>query len=122
MLDMLREGHVLSSAKSFNRINMPMNGTTPFRILAVDDEPDIRFLLESALSDSYEIITAQDGRDCLLKVPVVEPDLIILDIMMPEMDGWAVLMKLRGEPSSAKTPVILLSALNAKEDMKRGYQ
>lgn len=99
-----------------------MTSATPFRILAVDDEPDIRFLLESALSDSYEVVTAQDGRDALLKFPTVEPDLIILDLMMPEMDGWEVLKKLRSEPSSAKTPVILLSALNAKEDMKRGYQ
>jgi len=99
-----------------------MTSATPFRILAVDDEPDIRFLLESALADAYEVVTAQDGRDALLKISKVEPDLIILDLMMPEMDGWAVLKKLRSEPTSAKTPVILLSALNAKEDMKRGYQ
>ncbi len=93
-----------------------------FRILAVDDEPDIRFLLESALADAYEVLTAADGEEALAKVPLAQPDLIILDLMMPKMDGWEVLVRLRQEISSAKTPVILLSALNQKEDMKRGYQ
>ncbi|MDX2177762.1 MAG: response regulator [Candidatus Sumerlaeia bacterium] len=92
-----------------------------FRILAVDDDEDLRALVDAALSDAYEVVTANNGLDALVKLPKVEPDLFILDLMMPLMDGWELLAKLRQQPGHAKTPVVLLTALNKTEDIKKGY-
>lgn len=93
-----------------------------FRILAVDDDPDIRFLYETALTDHFEIFTANNGLDALVKLPRVQPDLVIADLMMPLMDGWELLKRLRADGENGETPVILVSALNQQEDMRKGYQ
>lgn len=99
-----------------------MTANRKFRILAVDDDGDIRTLYETALADDYEIFTAEDGKDALAKIPRLQPDLLISDLMMPEMDGWELLRHFRNESDHNETPVILVSALNSREDVKRGYQ
>jgi CheY-like chemotaxis protein len=92
------------------------------RILAVDDEEDIRLLYESALEDSYEVFIASDGAEALAMLGRIEPDIVIADLMMPNMDGWELLQRIRTTPGYEETPVILVTALSGRDDMKKGYQ
>jgi CheY-like chemotaxis protein len=85
------------------------------RILVVDDEPHIIKLLESRLkAHNYEVITARDGEECLKKLVSEKPNLVILDIMMPKMDGYSTLIAMREmrevTEELPKIPVIVLSA------------
>ena len=90
-----------------------MNSTK--KILFVDDEDDIREVVQIRLeSNGYQVVTAASGEEALAKVASDHPDLMILDVMMPGMDGLAVLKKLRKEESTSKLPVILLTAKRKK--------
>lgn len=85
------------------------------KILFVDDEDDIREVVQIRLeSNGYQVVTAASGDEALNKVASEHPDLMILDVMMPGMDGLAVLKKLRKEETSTKLPVILLTAKRKK--------
>jgi len=92
-------------------------------ILIVDDEPDIRLLTKLNLErDGHLIVTASNGAEALVAVQEAPPDLILLDVMMPEVDGWAVLDQLKahlGKPIS-EIPVILLTALGSPLDRVKG--
>ena len=82
------------------------------KILVVDDEPSIVKLVKATLeARGYEVITANDGIGALSEARVHEPDLILLDIMMPHMDGREARKKLLADPKTAKIPVIYLSAV-----------
>jgi DNA-binding response OmpR family regulator len=82
------------------------------KILAVDDEPSIVKLVSAALTmRGYEVVTAYDGQDALDKVALEKPDLIVLDIMMPKMDGREVARRLSKDPKTAKIPIVFLSAI-----------
>lgn len=82
------------------------------KILAVDDEPDIVRLVTAALTArGYEVVTAVDGEEALDKVVLEKPDLIVLDIMMPKMDGREVARRLAAKPATAKIPIVFLSAI-----------
>ena len=92
-------------------------------ILIVDDEPDIRLLTKVNLeSDGHHITLASDGAEALAAVQEAPPDLILLDVMMPEVDGWAVLDQLKGHLGKpiSDIPVILLTALGAPLDRVKG--
>src|SRR5206468_8756070 len=92
-------------------------------ILVVDDEPDIRLLVQLNLErDGHRIVTAGNGTEALAAVQATPPDLILLDVMMPEVDGWTVLEELKstlGKPFS-DIPVILLTALGGPMDRVKG--
>lgn len=80
-------------------------------ILAVDDDIDILELVEASLTaDGFNVITASDGRGALESARDYEPDLILLDLMMPEMDGFEVIEKLRSDAKTRTIPVIMLTA------------
>ncbi|HET6498731.1 MAG TPA: response regulator [Coriobacteriia bacterium] len=82
------------------------------KILAVDDEPDIVRLVTAALTArGYEVISAADGEEALDKAVLEKPDLIVLDIMMPKMDGREVARRLAAKPATAKIPIVFLSAI-----------
>lgn len=88
------------------------------RILIVDDEPKIvRILAANLKSAGYETHSAPNGKEALRLLELTDPDLVILDVMMPEMDGFAVLERMRG---FSETPVILLTARDQSEDKVRG--
>ncbi len=91
------------------------------RILIVDDEDDIRAIIRSALMTRYEVVEARDGLDALSKLDLAEPDFVILDVMMPLMDGVETCAAIRKHPRFRDISVLFLSALNTKDDMKRGY-
>lgn len=92
-----------------------------WRILIVDDEPDVRAIIRGTLAKKYEVVEAEDGLDALEKIDLAEPDFVVLDVMMPLMDGFEACAAIRKRPRFANTPVLYLSALNTKDDMKKGY-
>lgn len=85
-----------------------------YKILIADDEAEIRSLLKLYLeNDGYSVVEAKDGADALIKIKEHSPDLCVLDIMMPELDGYQVLRKLR---EFSNIPVIILSAKDADSE------
>jgi CheY-like chemotaxis protein len=86
------------------------------KILVVDDEQDIVTIIGKVLKkNGYEITTAKDGLECIDKVSREQPDLILLDNMMPNMDGPAVLSKLKASKETQGIPVIMVTALADQE-------
>ncbi|WP_421119236.1 response regulator transcription factor [Aquihabitans daechungensis] len=89
------------------------------RLLLVDDEDNLRSMLEAALRHSgFEVHPAANGRDALEAVSEVKPDLIVLDVMLPDLDGFDVCQRLRS--TGDRTPVLFLTARDATEDKVRG--
>jgi two-component system response regulator VicR len=87
--------------------------------MIVDDEPDILTSVGQVLEVSgYKVIKAHDGKDCLEKLNEEIPDLVVLDIMMPEMSGWDVAAKIKENPKWNKIPIMFLTAKG--DTMSRG--
>ncbi|MEZ5144104.1 MAG: response regulator transcription factor [Acidimicrobiales bacterium] len=90
-------------------------------VLVVDDDPNISYLVSSALRlEGYRTLTADDGRQALQQVAEGQPDLVVLDVMMPELDGFDVLKRLRQD--GFDQPVIFLTARDGGDDRVRGLQ
>jgi CheY-like chemotaxis protein len=90
-------------------------------ILIVDDEPMTRDMLRMMLElAGYHIREAEDGLDALRQIETAVPDLVLLDVMMPGLDGFEVCATLRRMPETATLPVIMLSAKSAQESIQRG--
>jgi two-component system alkaline phosphatase synthesis response regulator PhoP/two-component system response regulator VicR len=93
------------------------------KILAVDDEKHIVRLVQVNLErQGYEVVTANDGKEALKKVEEERPDLLVLDVMMPYMDGFEVLQNLRRNPETRDIPVIMLTAKAQDADVFKGWQ
>jgi DNA-binding response OmpR family regulator len=93
------------------------------KILVVDDEDDILHFLELVLREKgYDVATASGGHEALTKAQLEQPNLILLDIMMPQMDGWEVLKLLRVDEETADIPVAMLSARTEAKDRVQGLQ
>jgi DNA-binding response OmpR family regulator len=93
------------------------------QILLVDDDPWIVRMVTSVLSKrGHRVYSASDGEQGLRRALELHPDLIISDVMMPKLDGWALLRALRAHPELAQTPVLLLTALSTDEDRIRGLR
>ncbi|HEX2028403.1 MAG TPA: response regulator [Nitriliruptorales bacterium] len=90
-------------------------------ILVVDDDPGIRGVLEVALSD-YRTLFAEDGVEALELLARQRVDLILLDLMMPRLDGIETLRRIRGDARLRDIPVVLLTARVGEDDHLRGYQ
>jgi len=83
------------------------------KILVVDDEPDVVEMLRTALeSASYEVISAYNGNEAIKKAKEERPDLIVLDLMMPEKDGFQTCKELKQDKEFSQTPVLILTAIN----------
>ena len=92
------------------------------KILVVDDEPGITEIIKSRFeTNSYEIISALDGEEALRKVRSENPDLIILDIKLPGIDGYEVLRRLRQIPANKYTPVIMLTMKAETESLIKAH-
>ena len=95
----------------------------PKKILAVDDERHIVRLVQINLQKAgYEVTTAGNGREALEAVAAERPDLIVMDVMMPEMDGFAALQKLKDGDVTKDIPVIMLTAKAQDADVFKGWQ
>ena len=93
------------------------------KILVVDDEIYIVHILDFSLGmEGYEVVTALDGEQALHKVKSDKPDLVVLDIMMPKLDGYETCKILKNDPETKNIPVILLSAKGRNVDQKMGFQ
>jgi len=92
-------------------------------IMVVDDNPDIITIVKTILEGKgYNVLSASSGPELLNLLKSQKPDLIILDIMMPEMDGLEVLTRLKGMADTTSIPIILLTAKVQYEDVLRGYK
>jgi DNA-binding response OmpR family regulator len=92
------------------------------KILAVDDEANVVRLLRIRLGAlGYEVVTAPDGEAALRRIAEEKPDLVLLDVMMPKMDGFEVLRRLKADPETEKIPVIMLTARGQFADLAHGY-
>lgn len=93
------------------------------RVLIADDNQQNCELLDAYLADeSYEIAFAHDGAETLAKVAEFQPDLILLDIMMPKMSGYEVCQRLKSDPKTKNIPVLMVTALAEMGDIERAVQ
>ena len=92
------------------------------RILIADDTQEVLALLEAVLGEEYEIITALDGLRALELAVEQQPDLILLDVLMPGLDGFEVCRRLRCEERTQRIPIVFLTGLNAVEDEQRALE
>ncbi|HVL50045.1 MAG TPA: response regulator [Actinomycetota bacterium] len=100
-----------------------MNAGTRHKILITDDDPVIIELLQVNLEfEGYDVVSAGDGLEAVEKAVEHLPDLVILDIMMPRMDGWTARAELLKDPRTAEIPVIFLSARAQQADLRKGYE
>ncbi len=91
------------------------------KILFVDDDNFLRKVYQSELSErNYEVVLASDGLEGLEKAQLEDPDLIILDMIMPKKNGFEVLTELQRNPKTRSIPVIILSNLGQEDDKKKG--
>jgi CheY-like chemotaxis protein len=110
---MLRE---LSSFRVDGRDHM-------LRVLAVDDDPQILQLLSLTLGlDGFDVATANNGGEALESIAEEIPDVVLLDIMMPVLDGWQVCERLKADEATRDLPVVFLSARSQHADRARGME
>ena len=96
---------------------------TERKVLVVDDEENITQILEfSITAEGYEVITASNGEEAIEKARKEQPNLIILDIMIPKVDGYEACRVLKSNPLTKKIPVILLTAKGREIDKRLGFE
>jgi len=93
------------------------------KILVIEDDIFLRRIInKKLLKEGYSVIEATDGEKGLESAKQEKPDLVLLDLVLPEMDGFEVLAKIKKDPLISKTPVIILSNLGQKNDVKKGLE
>lgn len=103
-----------------NQMYMPK---TPTKVLLVEDDTFISKMYVTKLTiKEFEVVAAMDGEEGLRMAEQELPDIILLDIMLPKMDGWQVLEHLKVNQATKHIPVLLLTNLGAQEDIERGLQ
>src|SRR6266403_497302 len=96
---------------------------SPEKILVVDDTPKNVKLLADLLSvKGYSVVTAESGREALVQLEAESPDLVLLDVVMPEMSGYEVCQKIRANPTMAMLPVVMVTALDPAEERVKGIE
>ena len=93
------------------------------RILVVDDTPaNVRLLEQVLLLAGFEVVTAASGEEGLAKVVFAKPDIVLLDVVMPEMSGYEVCRALRANPATALLPVVMVTALDPETERVKGIE
>ncbi len=96
-------------------------GDQPY-ILIVDDDPDILDGITAVLeTQPYRLATARDGKKCMEMIAQQVPDLLILDLLMPRLDGWGVIREMRGDPNYADVPIMVLTTV-VEDASRRRYE
>ena len=96
---------------------------TSVNILIVDDIPLNILLIHKMLSRcKYNLLTANDGQQALDAIDANKVNLVLLDLMMPGIDGWEVIRRLRSKDDTKNLPIVILSALNSNEDVTKGLK
>lgn len=91
------------------------------RVLIVDDDANVRLLVQAALSKTYTVVEAEDGEQCLAEMESTAPDLIVLDLTMPKMNGFEVLEIMRARADFANLPVLILTASGDESSTRAGF-
>jgi len=95
----------------------------PKKILVIEDDRFLRELISKKLAkEGYEVSEAIDGEEGIKKIKSEKPDLILLDLILPSIDGFEVLSKMKDDPIVSSIPVIILSNLGQKEDVEKGLK
>jgi CheY-like chemotaxis protein len=93
------------------------------KILIIEDEPDLVTVVKLRLeANGFEVLTAEDGEAGLRKIYEEKPDLILLDILMPKMDGYEVCRRLKNDPITAALPIVVITASGLKDVEEKSYQ
>ena len=93
------------------------------RVLVVDDEPaNVELIVRRLGGNGYETLTASNGHDAIAVATKEQPDLILMDIMMPGLDGWQATRLLKGDPKTANIPVVFVTARDRPEDVAQGFE
>ena len=93
------------------------------KLMIVDDDAGMRFMVKKILKKGgYEVIEADSGEECLEKLKVEWPDLILLDIMMPGIDGWEVSKKIKDDDELKKIPVVIFTVRGSDKDKSKSFQ
>jgi len=95
-----------------------MRGNDKRKILIVDDEPNVRRLVGTMLNKKYAVLEAEDGSQAIDIACTKKPDLILMDILMPKMDGYTSCYAIKNEPTTKSIPIIMLSAIDLKLNLK----
>jgi two-component system, sensor histidine kinase and response regulator len=117
-----------SAPKAATRASEPSaSGITPAerlgRVLVVDDEPsNVELIVRRLGGNGYETLTASNGHDAIAIATKEQPDLILMDIMMPGLDGWQATRLLKGDPKTANIPVVFVTARDRPEDVAQGFE
>jgi len=92
------------------------------RVVIADDDPDIRRLVEMTVTNAgCDVTVASDGEEALERVRESKPDLVILDVLMPRMDGWEVARALKSDPATREVPVMFLTSRGQEHDVLEGF-
>jgi DNA-binding response OmpR family regulator len=92
-------------------------GEATHRVLVVDDEPQVVWVLQLALdAEGYEVLTARNGIEAMAKISEGHPELMVLDVMMPRMDGWSVMREVAKLPAEERPRVVMVTALASGRD------
>ena len=93
----------------------------PWRIMAIDDDADVLGVIEETLNKKYKVLTVQQSSDAVRVMELFEPDLIILDVLMPEVSGFQLIEYIKTHKDLSYIPVIFLSAKSGRDDLRDGY-
>ena len=96
--------------------------TAKKKILIVDDEPNVRRLSRTILINKFEIIEAEDGRQALEQVAAKKPDVILMDLMMPKMDGLTACHIIKNDPITKAIPIIMVTAIGFELNIRLSQQ
>ena len=112
-----------SSTRRKNALPLACDPESPSRILVVDDLPENVALIRAHLTmNGYDVVEADDGEEALRQVAGQRPDLILLDVMMPLLDGYEVCRRLKRDPATILIPIVIVTALSDQEDRLRGIE
>jgi len=100
---------------------MEMEKNSKYTILIVDDEVSVLTMLNRILSDEYEVVTAKAGKEALRVVQEARPDLILLDILLPDLDGYNVIVQIKSNADTTGIPVIFITGLDTEEDEEKSF-
>jgi DNA-binding response OmpR family regulator len=92
------------------------------RVVVVDDSHDLLELVRLALEDDYDVLTLSDPIEIMEMISIFEPDLLIVDVMMPKISGFQLTEMLQKDPRTRELPIIILSAKDTTRDIKHGYR